>query len=251
MVGAVLLATGLPLLTGAIIPASSEHAVHPLTGLLGGIGPAAIVSFILFSLRSQASWARPPVLNLRLFRDPIYAAAQGALAVSGISHQTALQTGEFLLVYGVGTAATMLLGGRVAGRLGGGWTASIGLAVTLLATVPMAILPITAGLPTVEALTLLRGLGVGLVGAPLMVSAFGVVEPDSMTDAASTVNFVQRLGGSLASGLSVILLSGTTRPDIGSFHLVFICMSAVTLIGLAAAVTVGTLQRRRQKAEAT
>ncbi len=266
VVGALLLCTGLPLLTWAIITASAQHAVRPLTGLLGGIALAAVVAFAVSSLRPRVASARPPVLNLRLFRDPVYAAAQTALALSGASlfgglvvlplyfevlrHQSALQTGQLLLVYGVGTAVTMLLGGRIAPRLGGGWTAAVGLAVALLATAPMAVLPSTVGLPTVEALTLLRGLGVGLVGAPLMTSVFAVVGRDDLTDAASTVNIVQRVAGSLGSGLFVILLSGATRTDVGSFHLVFACMSAISLLGLAAAVAAGALQRRRRTSSA-
>ncbi len=261
VVGAVLLATGLPLLTWATITAGAQHALRPSTGLLGGLGLAALVTFAVSSLRTRAVSQRPPVLDLRLFRHPVYAAAQAALALSGVGlfgglvvlplyfevlrHQSAQRTGELLLAYGVGTAVTMLLGGRLTGRLSGGWTAAIGLAVTLLATVPMAVLPVTVGLPTVEALTLLRGLGVGLVGAPLMTSVFGVVERESMTDAASTVNIVQRLGGALGSGIFVILLSGTTRTGITSFHLVFACMSAISLLGLAAAAVVGVLQRPR------
>jgi predicted MFS family arabinose efflux permease len=250
----------LPLLTWAIIAVGAQHAVHPLTGLLGGVGLAAVVAFAVWALRPRAVSDRPPVLNLRLFHDPVYAAAQAALALSGVSlfgglvvfplyfevlrHQSVLRTGELLLLYGLGTAVAMLLGGRIATRLGGGWTAAVGLAVALLATVPMAILPSTVGLPTVEALTLLRGLGVGLVGAPLMTSIFTTTGPEDLTDAASTVNIVQRLGGSLGSGLFVILLTGTTRTGIGPYHLVFAWMSAISLLGLAAAVTVAVFQRQ-------
>ena len=259
-VGAVLLVAGLPLLSWALITIDAQHAVQLLPGAAGIAGLAAVTAFVITALRPRRADRPMPVLNLRLFRNRVYGAAQAALTLSGVSlygglvvlplyfellrHQTALQTGELLLVYGAGTALAMFLSGRIAGRLGGGWTAAIGLAITLLATAPMAVLPDTVPLATVEALTLLRGLGVGLVGAPLLTSVFTAVGREDMTDAASTMNIVQRLGGSLGSGAFVILLGSTTHPDTAAFHLVFACMSAVAALGLAAALLVGTLQQR-------
>jgi EmrB/QacA subfamily drug resistance transporter len=259
-VGAVLLAAGLPLLSWALITVDAEHAVHLLPGAAGLAGIVAVMAFAVGALRSRSSDRPTPVLNLHLFRDRVYAAAQAALTLSGVSlygglvvlplyfevlrHQSALQTGALLLVYGAGTAVAMFLSGRIAGRIGGGWTAAFGLAITVLATAPMAALPGDVPLGAVEVLTLLRGLGVGLVGAPLLTSVFQAVGREDMTDAASTTNIVQRLGGSLGSGIFVILLGSTTHPDAGAFHLVFACMTGVAALGLAAALLVGMFQQR-------
>lgn len=261
-VGLLLLCSGLPLVTFGIIQASQRHtpassAVLP-TLLVGALSLAA---YAVHAWRSPPD--RPPILDLALFRTPAYAAAQlsvlfcgaslfGGLIVLPLYYEVlrgrgVLDTGLLLLAYGAGSAASLRLGGVLTDRIGGGVTAVIGLVITVVATLPFAMLGAGANLFLVEALQVIRGVGVSFAGLPVMSSAYAAVESDQLSDATAQANILQRIGGSLGSALFVILLEHHEPPDLRAFHLVFLLLAGTAAL---AAVWLALEQRRtRLKSE--
>jgi MFS family permease len=91
-----------------------------------------------------------------------------------------------------------------------------GATICTLATLPFA-LPNVMMVPTLVAgILLVRGFGLGMVNLPSLVSAYSMVPKASLTDAATALNIVQRLGGPGATmSLALILqyASGIHGPE--------------------------------------
>jgi EmrB/QacA subfamily drug resistance transporter len=246
LVGFALIGTGLPLITYGIIAAGQQRtltAVPVLATLAAGTAALAVFAW--------RSWHRPTsLLDLRLFTDRVYAAAETSVFFNGgalfggliilplyfelLRHQGTIATGLLLLAYGSGAVLAMRAGGRLTDHLGGGLTASAGLAITVATTLPFAFLSAHAALAGVEALQFLRGTGIGLAGVPAMSAAYATVARDKLPDATAQANILLRVGGSLGSALFVVVLESYASPAAG-FHATFAWLTATSAVALLAA----------------
>ena len=108
----------------------------------------------------------------------------------------------------------MALSGRVTERFGGGLTALIGGAITIVATIPFVLIDgrhrFRADL---GAAMVVRGFGIGMSMMPSMTAAFAVLRPDQVNDATPQLNVLQRVGGSIGTAiLTVVLAERHQRP---------------------------------------
>lgn len=260
--GLLLVGAGLPLLIYAITGAAQQGtllAAKMLVPLLAGIGALAV--FTRRSLRRES-----PLLDLRLVTNRVYAAAAvevlfgGAALFGGLivmplyfqlqREQTIVATGWLLIAFSLGAAATFPIAGWLTDRYGGGLVASAGLIVTVLSTVPFALLPADADLVGVEILQVVRGVGLALSGQPAISAAFATVKSDQLPDATAQINILSRVGGALGSALFVVILTqdlptgATGAATTYAFHLTFWWLSLTAAIALAAAVWLMIEQRR-------
>lgn len=256
LIGFVLIGTGLPLLTYGIISASQQRTftTAPVLASLA-IGVTAVVLCIQRSLYCPA-----PVLDLRLFGNRVYTAAETAVFFSGASlfggmivlplyfelllAKGVMETGLLLLAYGGGAALSMRFGGQLTDRLGGGVTSAVGLTITVATTLPFVFLSADANLVSVEILQFLRGIGVGMAGMPAMSTAYATVGPVKLPDATAQTNILQRFGGALGSALFVVILENTRTTGITAFHTTFWWLSGSAVIALLAAIWLSLEQRR-------
>ncbi|WOJ88432.1 hypothetical protein RZS28_11385 [Methylocapsa polymorpha] len=153
------------------------------------------------------------------------------------------------IVYRVGAMAAMPIGGRLTDRIGGGLICIVGLAITIVATVPFVFLPANANLVAVELSRALRGIGVGLSGIPSMTAAFRAA-PDNLTDATITANILQRVGGSLGSATIVIVIARTT-PQLAAFQTSHALLVTTASIALVTAVALAISERRESRTAAS
>lgn len=251
VVGLALLSIGLPALSLGLTQFSSSGSQGPIGLVLTVLGTALLTAFVADACRSGRSQTRARLLDVSLFRRPSYATAQVTVFLSGLSmfgglillpmyyetlrSQTAFETGFLLLAYGLGALVALPLGGRLTDRIGGGVTCMIGLTITIIATTPFVFLPADANLVLVEMLQAVRGVGVGLTGIPAMTSTFRAAAAH-LTDATTTANILQRLGGSLGSAMIAIIVA-RTPPDLASFqasHAVLVITALVALVAAAA-----------------
>jgi EmrB/QacA subfamily drug resistance transporter len=265
---ALLVATGLPLLTYAITAAMERRTLFApgvLVPLVAAL--AALAGFVARSLRAER-----PLMDLRLAGDRVYAAAASTVTFSSAAlfsglivmplyFQTGtgadvIRTGLLLMAFSLGAAVTFPIAGRLTDRHGGGIVTLAGLAVAVLGTVPMALLPADASLVLVEALQVVRGVGLALAGSPVVSAALARVRGDQMPDASAQVNILSRVGGAIGSALCVVVLSGaladagTPEETAAAFRLTFWWLTGITTVALVLATWLTRVERAVRRAEA-
>jgi EmrB/QacA subfamily drug resistance transporter len=209
---------------------------------------AAAVLFGVQELRHSR-----PVVELRLFRNPQFVAANGGVALSNLamyvtlfalpillgrrSGWTSAQIGIVLATLTL--TATMFasspVGGRLADRRGARLPASAGLALMTASLVPLA-LAVTdlSGVALIAALFGV-GAGLGLATVPLQLAAIEAVDA-SKTGFVSGMFSTSRYLGSIA-GIS--LLAGPLAPDatgFGGFRVLFAVVTGAAALSAAIAL---------------
>jgi predicted MFS family arabinose efflux permease len=200
--------------------------------VLGGVVLVAV--FVLYSLRTKVT----PLLDLRLFRDRAFAVAMlnaalmgatlfGAMFLLPLYYQqahgfSALRAGLVLAPQGLGTALTTIVAGRLTNRTGPRALVVTGTAVATAATIPFALVGPGTSAAALTAPLFLRGLGLGLVMAPLIAAGYSTLRRDSIPQATTTFNILNRVGGSIGTAvLAVILvrgLAGATPAQVASAY---------------------------------
>ncbi|MBC8084793.1 MAG: MFS transporter, partial [Hymenobacter sp.] len=204
----------LPLVLALQLDKTSHGWGSPLTLTLLGCATGLLTWFVYRSRRSSN-----PVLDLHLFRNPVFRTANAAQFLLGgaflavilfeplfmvrVSGASATRAGVSLVPLSVGIALSSVLSGKLlaAGRgtirtwlLAGGGVLSVG--VALLATMPPDI-----GFASVLGYMLLCGLGFG-PGFPLYPLAVQTaVEPRQLGQATSASQFFRQLGGVVATAV--------------------------------------------------
>jgi hypothetical protein len=78
--------------------------------------------------------------------------------------------------------------------------------ICLLSTLPFTWPELTLPTTALAIVLFIRGFGSGFIMMPSIVSGYSSVPKSSLTDAATTINIVQRLGGPLATmGIAMVL----------------------------------------------
>jgi EmrB/QacA subfamily drug resistance transporter len=261
-----LVVAGLPLTVYAITEATRLRSVLVATVWIPLVtGVVALVLFVLRSLRSAE-----PLMDLRLGRDRVYAAACaevffasaalfGGLIVMPLYFQRELghgivAAGLLLMAFSLGAVVAFPVAGSLSDRYGGGVVTVAGLVVTVASTAPMALLPAEPNLVLVEALQVARGVGMALAGSPGISAALATVRKDKIPDASSQVNILSRVGGALGGALFVVILSNGLASDTtgaqaaDAFHRMFWWLTGVAVLALVSAGWLASEQRRAAEA---
>ena len=216
-VGVALLSPGL----AAVVYGLSE------AGDSGGFSSRVVVSIVvgivlLLAFGRHALRISNPLIDLRLFRNRGFAAASGTSFVIGaaifgamfllplyyqiVRGQDALHAGLLMAPQGLGAMLSMPLGGRITDRVGASRVVPVGLVIMLVGTYAYT----QVGVDTSEALLagalFVRGLGLGLSMMPAMGAAYQTLERSDVPRATTTVNIMQRVGGSLGTAVLAVVL---------------------------------------------
>src|SRR5205823_14050868 len=109
-------------------------------------------------------------------------------------------------------AVAMPLAGRAADRVGGGRVAVAGLVVTLVSTLPFALIGAHPSYWLIGAAMIARGFGIGMTMMPAMSAAYAALTPADIAHATPQLNVIQRVGGSIGTALlTVVLQNGITH----------------------------------------
>ncbi|NUP51677.1 MAG: DHA2 family efflux MFS transporter permease subunit [Catenulispora sp.] len=184
-------------------------------------GAALLAVFVLYSLRTTVV----PLLDLRLFANKAFSVAMlnalllgatlfGAMFLLPLYYQqahgfSALRAGLVLAPQGIGTAISTFVAGRLTNRVGPRVLVAAGTALATAATVPFAVVGAGTSALSLTVPLLLRGLGLGLVFSPLITAGYSTLRRESIPQATTTFNILNRVGGSIGTaGLAVILVRG-------------------------------------------
>ena len=191
-----------------------------------------VVGIVLVALFVRHAWrAERPLIDVRLFRDRVFAAASattfliggalfGAMIILPLYYQvargeSALTAGLLMAPQGLGAAAAMPIAGKLTDRLGGGRVAVAGLLILTVGTIPFAFLKSDTSYTLLALLLVLRGLGIGSSMMPSMAAAYASLERAAVPRATSALNVVQRVGGSLGTALLAVILQGQIKDQLG------------------------------------
>lgn len=250
---------GLPL-TVFGISGSVEAPGAGYTWVLLGAGLVALAAFSVRSLRTAH-----PLIDLRVIGNREFAAASlevffagaalfGGLIVMPLYFQLQLgsdvvEAGLLLMAFSLGAAATFPVAGWLNDRFGGGIVTTAGLVVAVASTVPMAVMDAQPNLVLVEALQVVRGIGLALAGSPGVSAALSAVHHRQVPDASALVNILSRVGGALASAVLVAILAAGSATEgeaaAGAFRATFWWLTGAAAVALGAAVWLTLEQRGR------
>lgn len=212
------------------------------------LGAGSLLLFVRHTRRHQH-----PLLDLRLYRNQVYTAANAAACCTGalmfgsallyplyfqtVYHDNTITTGLRLLSLGGGTALALPLTGRLTDRHGGGIVGVCGTLAATAATVPFTVLPAQANPVLVQILLGLLGMAIGFAAVPAGIVAYKTVRPAQLPDATSQVNILQRLGGSLGGAIFAVVLARSLPADPGhAFRVAFWYQAATALAALTCAL---------------
>lgn len=219
LIGLLTIGTGLPMLIyGCGELGSGAPVASWRTAGLSLLGLALIGWFVL-----HASRAERPLLDVRLFTNRTYALASAALfvfsaAVFGpylvvplffqqVQNASPMLAGSLFASQGLGASVAIFLGGRLSGQVRPGLLATVGVVVTVISSIPLALF--TASTPHALAVVVLigRGFGIGLVLIPLIVSALSELQSHQLPDGSAQNSVIQRIGSAIGTAAIAIVLS--------------------------------------------
>jgi EmrB/QacA subfamily drug resistance transporter len=232
------------------------------------VGLAGVAIFVLRALKVPN-----PLLNVRLYKDRAFTAASittfclgaalfGAMVLMPLYFQTvrgqdAVDTGLLLIPQGLGAAVAMGLSGRATERWGGGITAALGTAITLVATIPFVLLTDSTSFVLIGAAMVVRGFGVGMSIMPAMTAAYSVLTPKQVTHATPQLTTLQRVGGSMGTAILTVILQthlesagASTSAQASAFGTTFVWVMAITAAALAPTLLLARIERRGRHTDA-
>ncbi|MDQ4099692.1 MAG: MFS transporter, partial [Chloroflexota bacterium] len=228
-----------------VIPTLLKLGQPLLASIAAGAGVAIASGFVWWELRAKA-----PVVDVRLFARPHFAATCASVGLSNLVMYTTLLAlplylervrGHSVQVAGFTLAALSAfsaLWGPIGGRWrdrSGGWLPAVSGAVALLAgTLLLTIGVRGTGLGLVIVALALMGLGLGVSGASVQTAAVEAV-PEEKTGSAAGIFSTARYLGSVV-GSSVLAIAFAQRPNAGQadrFVVLFAGLAVVALAGIA------------------
>ena len=217
-VGLVLMAVGLPLITygltevGTTGTFTSTKVVVPIV-----IGLLLVAAFVRHALRVPR-----PLLNVRLYQKATFSSASIAMFCIGaalfggmillplywqtVRFESVLITGLLTAPQGLGAAIVMPIAGKLTDRFGGGPLALLGVTLTMVGTIPFALIGAHTSILSLCMWMLVRGFGIGFAFMPAMSAAFAALRRDELSDATPQLNVLQRVGGSIGIAVLAVVL---------------------------------------------
>jgi len=207
-----------------------DRALYPWSGVTSlGLVAAALVFGGLFVRRSLVS--DDPVIDLRLFRDRVFALANaGALLMGAVFLSviiflplylvnvlgvSATQAGIALIPLSLGVSVGSIGAGQLAARIGRYKPILLGsLVVLLIAAALLATLQVDSGYARVVWSMVLFGIGIG-PGLPLYTLAIqNAVDVQRLGQATSAAQFFRQIGGALGTAVMGGVLAATLSAGI-------------------------------------
>ena len=194
--------------------------------LIISLSAASIVGLVLFCWRQLT--VENPLVDLRVFKNRTFTAGNVVGVVTGFGlfglslilplymqqllHWDAWQTGVALLPGALATAVSMLVVGRLSGRVDARILMASGLAIFGLSTWAMSYLTQYAGFWDIFWPRAWQGFCLGLLFVPLSVVTISALRRDQIANATGIGTLLRQLGGSLGIAfLTTYLQSDITR----------------------------------------
>jgi MFS transporter, DHA2 family, multidrug resistance protein len=187
----------------------------------------AAAAFYLFLVHTFT--ARDPFVRLSLFRDPNFTAGVLFIAIVGLTYYASLalqppylqnlmnypivSAGLVLGPRGVGTMGSMLIVGRLIGRVDTRLLLALGLGLTAWSFYVMTGWTPDVSQTTIVVVGIIQGVGLGFIFVPLSVVTLSTLPPERRAEGAGLYSLSRNIGSSI--GISVVnsLLTRNTQVN--------------------------------------
>lgn len=179
---------------------------------------AALVAFVIWELRSDE-----PIVNLRILTNRNFAVGTllitamgvvlyGSIALLPLFLQTlmgypATASGMAVSPRGFGSILSMLVVGRLVGRVDGRWLIMFGFSVLAYSTYMLAGLNLDIAMSNVVWPNIISGCAMGFIFVPLTTMAMGTLPNEQVGNASGVYNLMRNTGGSIGIAAMSTLLS--------------------------------------------
>jgi DHA2 family multidrug resistance protein len=200
-------------------------------GFLGGglVSLALFVTVELIIARREGE----PLLDLRVFANRLYTMSTiasvlatftlfGGLFLLPVYLQnlrglSAFQAGLVLLPQAFASMVSVLVGGRLVDRIGVRAVVIPGLLILALANWQLSFLTLSSPYWWIQIMLILRGLSLGFVGQPLVVSMMAEIRQEQLTQASSITTVARSVAGSF--GIAILATLVQTQTKVHYTHL--------------------------------
>jgi MFS family permease len=100
----------------------------------------------------------------------------------------------------------MPIAGRFTDRHGGGLLSLIGVTLTTIFTIPLALVGAHTSILYLTVMMFLRGTGMGLCFVPTMTAAYASLKRSELSDATPQLNVLMRVGASIGTAVLAVVL---------------------------------------------
>jgi EmrB/QacA subfamily drug resistance transporter len=180
------------------------------------------------------AWHRAdhPLIDLRLFRNPVLTQANVTMLIFGVAffgaalmlpsyfqqvlHNTPMQAGVHMIPQGLGAMLTMRLAGPFVDRQGPGKMVLVGIALITagLGAFAFGVARHAHYLPTLLVALTIMGLGMGCTMMPLSVASVQSLAPHQIARGTTLISVSQQVGGSMGTALmSMVLTNQFNRSE--------------------------------------
>lgn len=235
------------------------------------IGVAALVGYALYA------WKFPnhAIVNLSLFKNKNFVAANFLLIFMGIAingpemllplyfqnvqGDTVIHAALALVPQAVGMMITRVLGGKLNDSRGPRFAILIGLAITVIGTVPFIWTDANSSLWLTSIVLVVRGLGLGLWTAPVMTAAFIGLPSEAAGQISIATRILQNVGGSIGAGalaitVANIAMHSTLKSPVAvathSYNIGFLVATIASLVAFIPAFFIVNKSAKQLKLEA-
>ena len=182
------------------------------------LAAVALVAFIIWELR-----AKEPIVNLRVLANRNFAVGTALIAAMGVVLygtiallplflQTligypALQSGLAVSPRGIGAVFSMIIVGRLVGKIDGRYLIMFGFSVLGFSTYLLSDIDLQISIGTIVWPQIISGLAMGFIFVPLTVMATGTLTAEQIGNATGIFNLMRNIGGSFGIATVTTMLA--------------------------------------------
>ena len=182
------------------------------------IAAFGLIGFIIWELR-----AKEPIVNLRVLANRNFAIGTALITAMGIVlygtiallplflqtllNYPALESGLAVSPRGIGAVISMIVVGRLVGKVDGRYLIMFGFAMVGFSTYLLADIDLQISVGNIVWPQVLSGLGIGFVFVPLTVLATGTLTNEQIGNATGIFNLMRNIGGSFGIAAVTTLLA--------------------------------------------
>lgn len=186
------------------------------------IAVVALVAFVIWELRTK-----DPIVNLRVLANRNFATGTALIATVGIALygttallplflQTllgypALQSGLAVSPRGIGAVVSMILVGRLIGKIDGRYLIVLGFGILAVSTYLLGNIDLQITVRSIAWPQVFSGFALGFVFVPLTVIATGTLSNEQIGNATGIYNLMRNVGGSFGIAMVTTLLARGTQ----------------------------------------
>ncbi len=258
--GFLLSGAGLASLLYALAEAGSHGFGNDTVMAAGVAGIALLTAFAVVELRTEQ-----PMIDVRLFRDKLFRAANASqfVAIGGLlgvlfllplllqaeKGMTPLQSGLTTFPQAVGVAMMAQVAGRLYPRVGPRRMMMVGMVGTVLTTLAFVWVDLGTSGWSIQLIMLARGWSFALALVPLQAATFATISPADTGRASAVFNAGRQIAASFGVALLATVLTNrmthygavlgsplTRGAAISAFHEAFIAASVLAVLGIFVAL---------------